>query len=419
VHRLAAWVEHRNAPVVATVGMLVVGLAFSLFGLALLHGGSPRLFSPSDLWSLASSSSALVHGHVSHIYVTGGALTSPPALEVVLAPVILIGQATGLDPHLHASGEPLSMWFVLGPAALLIGSTSLFAVDAVARYWRMSEPGRLALALAGAVAVGNVVIRWGHPEDCVSLALVVWAALDLERHPAGRGSRAAWILGLAIAFQPLAVLGVAPVLARVGWRQFAPLSYRLLVPTLVVLVPPLIGQAHQTIFVLVHQPFQTRYVSLTPLSHWAPSLGGGLSGGGPTRLVATAIGAGLGVAVCRRRHDLDTVLALTTVGFFLRVLLETELNWYYIWPLTALCLLLARRGSRTRFSLCAAAALAGLVLGDHRVHHIEVWWPALMGTTLVMLVTILPLTRPGPPGADPAVECDGMQAHAGSGLQHE
>ena len=46
----------------------------------------------------------------------------------------------------------------------------------------------------------------------------------------------------------------------------------------------------------------------------------------------------LALAVCRRRHDLQTVLAVTAAAFFLRVLLETELNWYYLWPVPALCL---------------------------------------------------------------------------------
>ena len=66
---------------------------------------------------------------------------------------------------------------MLGPAALLVASTALFAVDAVARYWNLSNRSRLALALVGAVAVGNVAGLWGHPEDCVALAMVVWAAL--------------------------------------------------------------------------------------------------------------------------------------------------------------------------------------------------------------------------------------------------
>jgi hypothetical protein len=165
----------------------------------------------------------------------------------------------------------------------------------------------------------------------------------LERDAPGAARHGAWLLGAAIAFQPLAVLGVAPVLARLGWRKVAALSYCVVVPSVVVLIAPLAGEAHRTISVLVRQPFQPSAVSSTPLSHWAPTLGPGVAGGGPARLVATVLGVLVCVAVCRRRFDLETVLAMMSIAFFLRVLFETELNWYYVWPVAALCVLLARR----------------------------------------------------------------------------
>jgi len=413
VHRLSAWAELRSAPVIGTVAMLVGGLSYSIFGSVLVHGGPLRLSAPSDLWGLAGSASALVHGQFSHIYIHNGALTSPPALEFLLAPVIYVGQLLGLTPHLHPSGEPLRLWFLLGPSAILIGSSSLFAVDAIARSWLITGRERMTLAMVGGLAVANVVVGWGHPEDCVSLALVLWAALDLDRKGMEGGRRAAWLLGVAIAFQPLAILGVAPIMARLGWRRSLGLSYRLVLPSLLVLIPSLATEVHRTLFVLIRQPFQPRYVSSTPLSHWAPSLGPGVAGGGPTRLLATALGAGLCLVVCHKRHDLATVLAMMALAFFLRVLLETEMNWYYLWPVAALCLLLARR-TRARYALCAAAAVAGMVLGNHRVHEIALWWPALMASTLCMLLTVFLPVRPGS-----AIECDGMQVPTGSGLQHE
>jgi hypothetical protein len=76
------------------------------------------------------------------------------------------------------------------------------------------------------------------------------------------------------------------------------------------------------------------------------------------------------------------------VAFFLRVLFETELNWYYVWPVAALCLLLAARRSGGRLALCSAAVVASILLGNHNtVHHIVLWWPALMASLVVMLAT--------------------------------
>ncbi len=424
---MSTWAEERSAPVVATMAMVVAVMAFSLLGHSALHIGRAHLVSPSDLWSLANSSSALLHARFADVYTRNGALTSPPALEVVLVPVLAVGRLVGLSPHLRTSGEPLSLWFVLGPAAVLLASTALFALDAVARLWRISPRRRLALALVGGLGVANVAGGWGHPEDCVALAFVVWAALALERAGAGAAARAALLLGIGIAFQPLALLGVAPVLARLGWRAAARVSWRLVVPSIVVLVPELVAESHRTLFVLVRQPFGARYISLTPLTHLAPSIGPGLLGGGPTRLLATVLGAALAVLVCRRRHDIDTVLAMAAIAFFLRVLLETELNWYYLWPVPALCLLLAVRRSAFRFGLCTTALVVSMVLGDRRVHDIVLWWPALMATLVVMLGSIGPpprrwaalatgrRERPDPAGP---VECEAM-VPVGAGLRRE
>jgi hypothetical protein len=424
--QVSDWVERRSSPVVAAMFLLVLIMAFSLFGHSALHVGHQKLASPSDLWSLASSSIAMLHGHFAHVYVKNGALSSPPALEVVLAPVLGLGQLVGLAPHLRTAGEPLSLWFVLGPAAALLASTVLFALDAVARHWGLAERPRLALALVGALGVADVAGGWGHPEDCVALAFVVWAALALERDGAA-APRAALLLGLGIAFQPLAVLGVAPVLARLGWRRVLGLSWRLALPSLAVIIAPLVTETHQTLFVLVHQPFQPALNSVTPLTHLAPVISRGLDGGGPTRLVATVLGVVLAIAVCRRRHDLPTVLTVTAVAFFIRIALETEMNWYYLWPVPALCLLLSLRRGRLRFALCTAALALSMVLGARTEHHLSLWWPALMATAVAMLLSVGPspqrwveLARgrvavPPPPSA---VECDGM-VPVGAGLRRE
>ncbi|HXP32736.1 MAG TPA: hypothetical protein VN820_01915 [Acidimicrobiales bacterium] len=241
--------------------------------------------------------------------------------------------------------------------------------------------------------------------------------MTMERNGPGGAPRAALLLGLGIAFQPLALLGIAPVLARLTWRAATRLLWRLVLPSLVVLVLPLVAETHRTLFVLVRQPFQPRSISFTPLTHVAPVIGPDLAGGGPTRLVTIVLGAALGALVCHRRHDLPTVLAVTAIAFFLRVLLETELNWYYLWPVPALCLVLSARRNTTRFALCVAALVVSMVLGDRRVHQIVLWWPALMATLVVMLLSVGPSPRrwftrvssrregTGPAGP---VECDVM-----------
>ena len=381
-----AWAAERAAPIVATIAMFIPVMGYSLVGHGLPGWGHFEAITPGDLWGLGGSSWALAHVQFGHIYTNPGALTSPPAFEIVLAPVLLFAQMVGLTAH-FPGGHPLALWLLLGPVVLLIASPALFAIDAVARSWNFPDGSRLALALVSALGVANVAGIWGHPEDCVSLALVVWAALAIDRHPdTGGGRRAAWLLGLVIAFQPLAILGVAPVLARLGWRSIAKISWRLLLPSLVVLIPPLIAQPALTRFVLVKQPFLPVAISFTPLTHLAPVIGPGTDGGGPTRLVALLLSSGLAIAVCRRRHDLQTVLTMTAIAFVLRVLFETELCWYYLWPVAALCLVLSARRGLSHLGVCSAALAATIVLGNHNaVHHIALWWPALMASLAAML----------------------------------
>jgi hypothetical protein len=408
---LSDWLETRSPPVVATIAFLVIAMAYSLWWSVVAHGGHLQLSSPGDLWSITSSSSSLLHGEFGRMYERHIALTSPPGYEFVLAPAVGLGQLLGLAPHLKVSGEPLSLWFVIGPVAILTSSVVLFAVDAVARFWGIPERWRLALALVGGVGVASVVQEWGHPEDCVALALVIWSALALERGRVGDGgvgnegavgglAAAGWLLGLAVAFQPLALLAVTPIFARVGWRSVPGLTVRLVLPSLLVLIAPLSASASHTIWVLTKQPVFPDKVSSTPWSHFAPSIGHGEVAGGPTRLLSTALGAVVGFVVCRRRHDLATVLTLTAVALALRVLFESELCGYYFWPVAALCLLLSLRRGQARFVVCAVASAVIVVVGNHRVHTVGWWWVTMMIATAVLMLTAIGREVDGGGGTD-------------------
>jgi hypothetical protein len=394
--RLSVWLDTRSAPVLATVALLVLGMAYSLFWLEAVHGGPISLEVGSDLSSFVQSASAIGHGHFTGIYYPGSKLTSPPALELTLVQVVGLAQALGLASHVHGGGFAGSFWLILGPVTILLASTALFAIDAVARRWGLGPPQRVALALISAVGVADVAIYWGHPEVCVSLALVLWAAVAVDRDGPDALGRAGWLLGLAVAFQPLAILGVAPILARYNWRVWLRLSYRIVLPSVILLAAPFVAAPAHTWYVQLHEPFDLRFTSRTPLTHVAPSLGPGVRGGGPTRLLSTVLAVGLGLVVCRRRHALSVVLFITAVGFTLRLLLESELTGYYFWPVIGLCLPLALRRGWFRFALAAAAAWATIDLGNHRVHVIGAWWPAIMATTLVMVLAAVPagLFRP-------------------------
>ena len=142
----------------------------------------------------------------------------------------------------------------------------------------------------------------------------------------------------------------------------------------------------RTLHAVVDQPYFPPGESSTPFGHFARSLGHGMYSGGTLRLVATLAAVVLGYVMCRRRHDLPTVLFVMALAFSLRVVLESELLGFYFYPVIALCLLLTLRSrSWSLFAACAVASVLCVVLGNRRAHDVVLWWPAIMATTVAMI----------------------------------
>jgi hypothetical protein len=384
MRRVSAWVDARSAPVTVTVLFAAGALVYTLVW-AFAAGHNHHWQQYSDLWNSAGVAFQIGHGHFSTVYAPPSQLDAPPGLEFLLAPLIVAGHDVfGLGVWRgEGSSEPFSL--ILSVAGTLVASTVLFALDAVARAWELSDTRRLALSLVAGLGVVSAAAFWGHPEDCLALALVLWAALAVD-HGAGAGlRRAAWLLGLAIACQPLALLAVAPVLARFAWRELRGAWWRMVVPTAVVMLPELLAAPSRTLHAVLDQPYNPAGESSTPLASFARALGQHMFSGGALRLAATVAAVVVGYVVCRRRADLPTVLLVMTLAFTLRVVLETELLGFYFLPVVALALLLTLRRGWELFWPCAAASVGCLVLGNHKVHHIALWWPALMITTLIMV----------------------------------
>jgi hypothetical protein len=267
-----------------------------------------------------------------------------------------------------------------------MASNVLFALDAIARRWGYSDAKRLALSAVSGAAVVSAAAFWGHPEDCIALALVLWAALAIDGDGSNALTRSGWLLGVAVAFQPLALLAVAPIVARFGVRDICRVAWRLALPSLVLVIPELIASKARTLNALVVQPDDPWGLSITPFSHLSRSLGHGSYSAGMMRTAAMLIAVALGIVICRRRHDLPTVLFAMALAFSVRILLENELLGFYFLPIVALTLLLTLRRSPALFGLCAVASLLCVTLGNRKVHaDIALWWPSIMMTTVFMM----------------------------------
>jgi hypothetical protein len=384
MRRVSAWIDARSVPFMVTMFLAAAGAAYSLFWSALAHHGWQ---SYSDLWNSSGIALAIGHGHFSAVYSPISQIDSPPGFEFLLAPVMVVGHALGLGTVL-ADGSSFKVFgLILAAVATAMGCSVLFALDAVARAWQFSDGRRLALSVVAGLGVASAAAFWGHPEDCIALALVLWAALWAERETrGGAGSAGAgWLLGVAVACQPLALLAVTPVVARFAWRSLPAVAWRVALPPALVVLPALIATPGRAIHAVVDQPFFPAAESSTPFSPLARALGHGMYSGGTLRLVATVGAVVLGWVACRRRYDLPWVLFVMAIAFTLRIVLESELLGFYFYPVVALTLLLAMRAGWSRFELCAALSVVCLVLGNRRQHAIAVWWPAIMVVTAAML----------------------------------
>jgi hypothetical protein len=382
MRRVSSWIEARSIPFMVTMFLAVAGAAYSLFWSELARHGWQ---SYSDLWNSAGLALSVGHGHWTAIYAPSSQLDAPPGFEYLLAPAMVVGHGLGLGTTLAAGSGFKAFGLILAAVATVMGGSVLFALDAVARYWDYTDAERLALSALAGLGVVSAAAFWGHPEDCLALAFVLWAALAVERRGTNGLARAGWLLGIAVACQPLALLAVTPVVARFGWRGVRVAAWRLALPAAVLLVPELVTSTARTLHAVVYQPYFPAAESSTPFSHLARYLGHGMYSGGTLRVVATIIALVLGWVACRRRHDLPTVLFVMALAFTLRVVFESELLGFYFYPVVAICLLLTMRESWSRFELCAVLSVIALVLGNRRQHAITLWWPAIMLTTVAMV----------------------------------
>jgi hypothetical protein len=369
--------------------LVVLGYLFSFSFYRLRYGLVGAWRTPDDFWATYQSSVALVHGHLSQVYSNTTGLVTFPAISYLLAPVAALTSALhlGLGHPAGPYAQP-SAWLVAGPFEMVISSLPLFAVDRCAERLKLTTSRRWALALAEAAILANVTVLWGHPEDAISVGLVLYATLAAQDD---NPRRAAWLLGIAVAFQPLALLAVPVLGARFAWREAFRLLPALIVPSLIVLAPPFVAEPAFVWHAVVDQPNYPFLNHVTPFTRLAPALPGGSAVmAGPSRLVALAVAAIAGVLICRRFAGLQPVLWTLALVFFVRFVFEATIADFYVWPLLALVLLLAAR--RGLIPLITVVVAAILLTWFQQVHWAGMWgwWTLTIGSLALLLL----LTRP-------------------------
>lgn len=280
------WIRLRWPPLVATLGVLVTALIFSLWWN--LHVDHSRVwYEPADLWRTMLASVRLDKGQLSQLYTNGTNLVSFPGAAVILAPAAAVINALHypLGPPIGTYTDT-NAWLVALPYMVVVSCSVLFAADAIARRLGVSQPKRLLLALAGGVALWNVVPYWGHPEDCVSIALLLYG---VDAAAGGHRWRAAWLVGLGMAVQPLIALAV-PLLAVVsGRRRIVGWVVRAAIPPVVAVGVALAANWSGTWYQIVDQPNWPYIDRPTPWIHLAPHLTSQTVAAGPGRSIAVVL----------------------------------------------------------------------------------------------------------------------------------
>jgi len=425
--RIERYLARRGWPIGASAVFVVCGLLYFFRWSQVVRHRPSLWIMPSDLWTTYAASSAVAHGHFASIY--GSGFLAFPGFLAVLAPIgALSGHFSTVFVQVTNHGHPFTgnhyyvfpgtrivlydgeindgnlyavhqgVFALLGTYVLLVSCTALFAFDAMAEYLEVVRWRRAVLSVAEAALLWGVVVIAGHPEDVLAVTLATWALLWAFQ---GRWAGAGWFFGAAVAVQPL-VLVVFPLLLVLGGRhRTVGLLVRGAVPAVAVALGPLVADPHDVVHALVDQPTfpNIPFNYKTIWSPLAPHLSGTGSnetvGGGPLRLVALALSAGIGWWSLRWRERHEMIVWGAALALALRVYTESVMTAYYVWPALAFGVLIAARASTRRFVIALVAALVALVVGQWLIDS-YVWWAVQVAAVTVMLVAA---ASPLPPEA--------------------
>lgn len=420
--RLERYLARRGWPIAVCTVFVVAGLLYFFRWSPVVRHRASLWIMPSDLWTTYGAANAAAHGHLASIY--GHGFLAFPGFLAVLAPLgalagrfqtayvqvtshghpftgshVVVGDGTPLnsfdalvnDGNLYAVHE--SVFALLAPFILLVSCTAVFACDAMAEFLEVVRWRRAVLSAVEAVLLWGLVVVAGHPEDALAVALATWALLWAFQD---RWTGAGWLFGIAVAIQPL-VLVVFPILLVFGGRpRTIGLLVRGAVPAVAVIIGPLVADPHATLHALVDQPtfpnatinFKTLW---TPL---APHLGGhGANekvGGGPVRLIALVLAAGIGWFTLRWRQRPEMIVWAAALALALRVYTESVMTAYYTWPALALGVVIACRAVTWRFWVAVSAALVTTVVGQWRFESYLWWTLQVVGVTVVLAASAHP-----------------------------
>jgi hypothetical protein len=400
-------IRRRMFPLIASVGLVLVGMYTSTLGPTVL--GRSEWALPYDLWGTLIATTRLAHGNVGGLYAAPTGLISLPGAAVILLPCAALITAFHLSLAIPgpANLHP-AVWLLAGPYQMAIGCLPVFAADALAERLDVPRWTRALLAVAGAGILWSVCARWGHPEDAVAVGLLLYAVLAQGN---GRTALAGWLAGAAVCVQPLVLLALPIMLALLPWRRMVPFLARAAIPSLVLIGAAAIANWHDTYQSVTSQPDSPVINHPTIWTSLAPQIANHNVAAGPFRL-ATIVLACLCALAIRRRwagqanqeglwwpdRTLASVLWWIAFALALRSFFEPVMVSYYPWPPMAVVLIPAATLGWRR--LLAAGLLAGglTAAAQGPSHDYWIWWAPIVAGLIVLLAISWPSSAALLPG---------------------
>jgi len=394
--------RRRLLPLLGIACLLLIGFSSTIWWGPRLVGRTAWAL-PNDLWGTLIAANRLLHGDLAGLYTPPTGLITFPGGAIILMPVVALIDVIGLPLRMQGPGnEQPAAWLLAGPYETIISAIALFAADAVAGHMGASMRKRLILATASTIALWNVSIRWGHPEDAVAVGLLLYAILDLG---GGKTTRAAWLTGAAVAIQPLVLLAVPVMLAVLPARRLPGFLARAAAPAVVLLAAAAAANWHATYRAVFRQPNWPAVDHPTPWLALATRLPDGAVAAGPVRLLAIVASLACAAVVwhqCRAARDSDpwdefTLLRVVwwvAAALALRSVFEPVMVAYYLWPVLAAALIAALT---TWPRLLATSIVAGTLtfVSQSQWRGEWAWWlPMIAGLALTLACSWVSAQRP-------------------------
>jgi hypothetical protein len=289
-------IRRRMFPLIASVGLVLVGMLTTTWGSTLL--GRSQWALPYDLWGTLIATTRLAHGNIGGLYAPPTGLISLPGAAIILLPCAALITAFHLSLAIPGTANlHPAVWLLAGPYQIAIGCLPLFAADALAERLEVPRWTRGLLALAGAGILWSVCARWGHPEDAVAIGLLLYAVLAQGN---GRTALAGWLAGAAVCVQPLVLLAVPIMLALLPWRRMPAFLVRAALPSAVLIAAAAIANWHDTYRSVTSQPDSPVVNHPTLWTSLAPHMAGQNVAAGPFRLATILLACLCALAIRRR-----------------------------------------------------------------------------------------------------------------------